>query len=81
MVWIRDWYHAIDRAWLDDRIIIHGHSPLKKEVIGWFHQQMEKMQVLGIDNGCFNYQKEGLGNLCCFDMTNRELHFEPNADF
>ena len=29
MIWIRGWYGNIDRDWLGDRIIIHGHTPTK----------------------------------------------------
>lgn len=77
MLWIRDWYHTIDRAWLGERIIIHGHSPMKRPVIQWFFDKMDKMQVLGIDNGSFGLAENGFGGLCCFDMTNRLLRFEP----
>lgn len=80
MLWIRDWYHTIDRDWLDNRIIIHGHSPMRRAVIEWFFYRLNNMRVLGIDNGCFQLKEEGFGSLCCFDMTNRRICFEPNVD-
>ena len=80
MLWIRDWYHTIDRAWLEGRIIIHGHSPVKSQVIDWFFQKMDIMQVLNIDNGCFQRNSEGFGSLCCLDMTNRRICFQSNVE-
>jgi len=29
LLWVRDWYKHIDYNWLDDRIIVHGHTPIK----------------------------------------------------
>lgn len=82
LIWIRDWYKDLDRSWLGDRIIVHGHSPRTQfEILEQF-EQLEQLPVLNIDCGaCFAESKEhGLGYLCAFDITNRELIFEENCE-
>jgi serine/threonine protein phosphatase 1 len=82
MLWSREWYGSIRRDWLDGRIIVHGHTPVKKMVVEWQLGQIRKNDgcVLNIDNGCFFTKIAGTGELCSFDLTNRKLHFEPNRD-
>ncbi|MFK7936888.1 MAG: metallophosphoesterase family protein [Saprospiraceae bacterium] len=74
MLWIRNWYKNLNRRWLGDRIIVHGHTPKKREVIEQQLEDLDDFPVLNIDNGCvFNYY--GMGNLCAFNLTDRELTF------
>ena len=68
MMWIRHWYKDIDWKWLKDRIVIHGHTPVRSEEIWDMYDLLDQDQVLGIDNGCFAKFTEGLGQLCAFDM-------------
>lgn len=80
MLWRKHkWYDRIDREWLGDRIIIHGHVPKKKNVISLMLKQLDRTPVLTIDNGCF-FNKLGLGRLCAFEMTHRELYFQDCID-
>lgn len=80
MLWIRWWYDDIDWTWLKDRTIIHGHTPVDLDEIWDMYDLMDEDQVLDIDNGCFAKYKGGLGRLCAFDMSNRELYFQENID-
>jgi serine/threonine protein phosphatase 1 len=81
MLWIRDWYHNVDRNWLGDRIIVHGHTPMPKEEIQTQFKNLEKMPILDIDGGCVHKGKRrGVGYLVAFDMTNRELYFQDNIE-
>ncbi len=74
MLWIRDWYKQVNFSWLGKRIIVHGHTPFKKSSIEEMFGKMDYLQVLDIDAGCcFDY--EGLGHLCCVDLSNRQLYF------
>ena len=74
MIWIRNWYTDINYQWLGKRIIVHGHTPMKKTEIEEMFRTMDAMQVLDIDAGCcFDY--EGLGHLCAVDLTNRAIYF------
>ena len=79
MIWIRKWYEDINYDWLGDRIVIHGHTPIRKNKLLEIHANMNTLQVLNIDNGCF-FESDGMGSLCCFEMTERKLFFQKNID-
>ncbi len=53
MIWIRRWYADLDKEWLGDRIIVHGHTPIATSIIQQQHNELEQLPVLNIDNGCF----------------------------
>ncbi|MCI5082174.1 MAG: serine/threonine protein phosphatase [Saprospiraceae bacterium] len=79
LMWIRNWYQDIDRAWLGDRIIVHGHTPRSMDQIKQMHTDLDKNAYLNIDAGCvFNHQ--GRHHLCAFDLTSRQLFFQKNID-
>jgi len=80
MIWIRNWYDDVNHDWLGERIIIHGHTPMTFIDILNAHADLKKMQVIDIDNGCC-FEREGLGSLCCFEMTERNIHFKERIDF
>jgi len=81
MLWIRDWYHHLNRSWLGDRIIVHGHTPIAKEDMERQFQNLEKMPILDIDGGCVhNGKRRGVGYLVAFDLTNRQLYFQQNIE-
>lgn len=85
LCWIRNWYDDIRYDWLGKRIILHGHTPAPMPVIEKQFQNLDRNQYLDIDAGCvFAHHRftdrEGLGHLCAFDMTNRKLLFQPNID-
>lgn len=80
MLWIRWWYDDIDWNWMKDRVVIHGHTPIDSDEIWDMYEFLDEDQILDIDNGCFAKYKEGLGKLCAFDLTNRELFFQENID-
>ena len=80
MMWIRNWYDHIDRNWLGDRIIVHGHTPKTKSSIEMNFRLKDQLQYLDIDGGCFHIVHPGMGNLCAFDITNDQLVFQKNLD-
>lgn len=75
MLWIRNWYHWIDRTRLNGKIIVHGHTPQRVEIIKSMKKEMSITQCMNIDAGCFCYDK-----MCALDLTNRELHFVNRLD-
>jgi len=75
MLWIRHWYDSVRPEWLDNRIVVHGHTPMRRAVIEGNLDALDEKLVLGIDSGCYAY-----GDLCAFDLTNRQLYFQPNLD-
>lgn len=79
MLWMRKWEEQSDLSWLAGRMAIHGHTPQTCEAIEKRFDNLENLPILNIDNGCtFNY--EGYHHLCCVDLTNMQLYFEPNID-
>ncbi|MCB0852977.1 MAG: serine/threonine protein phosphatase [Bacteroidetes bacterium] len=80
MLWIRWWYEDIDWNWLQDRVVVHGHTPIVTNEIWDMYDYLEEDQVLDIDNGCFARYKEGMGQLCAFDLVNRDLFFQVNIE-
>jgi serine/threonine protein phosphatase 1 len=82
MMWIRHWYDDIDRDWLGDRIIVHGHTPqttmdTRLQLANW-----AVLPVLNIDCGAFMRSKirKGFGHLCAFELTEKRLYFQENVD-
>jgi serine/threonine protein phosphatase 1 len=81
MMMIRDWYKDVNYNWLGERTIVHGHTPVTVLQAETLLEKMDKHQVLDIDTGCFaGNRKPGLGHLCAFDMTNRQLVFQKCLD-
>jgi len=79
LIWIRHWYEGIDRAWLGDRIIIHGHTPTQQLDIKKSIRQLAEIPAIDIDNGC-PFESFGFGNLCVFEMGTQQFTFQANID-
>lgn len=82
LVWIRSWEdHENLFDFCGNKRVIHGHTPqLKSRIENRFSKFVEGLHpVLNIDNGCV-FQKSGYNQLCCVDLTNNQLFFQPNCD-
>jgi serine/threonine protein phosphatase 1 len=79
MTQIRRWKEDLNRAWLGDRTVVHGHTPIPKDAILAQTSKKHKYPVFNIDGGCFHYEK-GFGHLCVMDLDRRDFTFIPNAD-
>ena len=81
ILWIRNWHNNVDKEWLDDKILLHGHTQVSVSEIEDQFDDLERDKVINIDAGCYaaNYNRE-LGYLCAFDLTNKKLFFEKNID-
>ncbi|MFY0606397.1 MAG: metallophosphoesterase [Cyclobacteriaceae bacterium] len=62
---------------LNNKRVIHGHIVQPKESIERSIEQRD--WSISIDNGVF-LNREGTGSLCALDLTNWQVHFEPNVD-
>ena len=85
MCWLRHWQPAIRYEWLQERIIVHGHTPIERDIIENQFVNLQAAQHLDIDAGCVyadprHWRSEGLGNLCAFDMTNQRLFFQEYVE-
>ncbi len=74
MLWIRDF--DVDRLYLKDKILIHGHTPLDTDIIK--SQRFES--PLNVDGVCVYKYNEGLGSLFAFDFYERKFIEVRNID-
>jgi len=79
MLWIRDWYRNIDRQWLGEKIVVHGHTPIPETRVRQQLKNVERVPAVDIDNGCV-YDRPGHNQLCALNLDNRELIFQKNID-
>ncbi len=79
MIWIRGWYDDLDREWLNNRVIIHGHTPTKRPVLEERLDNIEEVPIVNVDCGCY-YNREGLGFLAAFDLDNQTYIFQKNVE-
>lgn len=80
MVWIRNWYDDLDKEWLQEAIIIHGHTTTEKKQIEEMLLNINELPVLAIDNGCVFTRKSDRGRLCAFDLVGQKLFFQENIE-
>jgi len=81
LIWIRDWYNDLNREWLEDRLIVHGHTPISVEAVKTMFKRHAELPVQDIDSGAVFYTSNIYGKLCAFDLTNRALVFQPNVEY
>ena len=79
MIWIRDWYREIDRSWLGDRIVVHGHTPTPVLEIHKSIKRLADIPAIGLDGGCV-FDRIGFGQLVALNLDTKELTLEPNID-
>ncbi len=81
MLWIRKWEEQPGLlSWLQGRTVVHGHTPQTEDAIRERFDNLDNFPILNIDNGCCFMLKEGYHQLCCVDLTNKKLYFQPNID-
>lgn len=80
MLWITDWYKNINRNFLLNRNIIHGHVPIERTEIEQMLEKIDENRILNIDNGCHIKGENGLGSLCCVELKSLRLVFQENID-
>lgn len=79
MLWIRNWYQNINKDWLRNRVIVHGHTPVPQAVIENSLKNLATTPAIDIDGGCVfvddKYQK-----LCAFDLDDQKLYFQKRRE-
>ncbi|HNE28605.1 MAG: metallophosphoesterase family protein [Saprospiraceae bacterium] len=79
MLWIRQWHHTLERDWLGDRLLIHGHTPQPDFQIREDLNGLDTLPILCIDCGCA-FGQLPYGQLCAVDLNNRALFFQEKTD-
>lgn len=67
LIWEREPIKYLNKEWLGNRKIIHGHSPKSQNIIT--KSIVENEQIICIDNGTF-LKKDNYGSLCIFQLEN-----------
>lgn len=82
LLWSRNWQDKIDRNWLGDKIVIHGHTPTPRILIEFQLEVIHRIPAIDIDAGCVytHAAHSGLGYLCAFNMDQRSLVFQKNSE-
>ncbi len=79
MLRIRNWYAQINYDWLGNRIIVHGHTALKKPDIEYLFKNLRHDKVINIDCSCaYNVPNESF--LCAFNLDDLSLTFQANIE-
>ncbi len=79
MIWIRGWYDDLDKEWLKNRVIIHGHTPTRRPILEERLHNITEVPIVNIDCGCY-YSKDGLGFLTAFDLDKQTYIFQKNVE-
>lgn len=80
LLWARNWYDDIDRDWLGDRIILHGHTPVARQTILEQLEKLDDVPALDLDSGCVYRQRSDMSHLCAFNLDTREIVFQKNVE-
>lgn len=72
LVWERKPFDFLNKKWLGERTIVHGHNPTTQSSIE--NSLRVNSPILSIDNGVY-MDKEGYGSMCFFELLNKELKF------
>ncbi|MEL6944805.1 MAG: metallophosphoesterase family protein [Bacteroidota bacterium] len=82
MLWMRNWYLKIDYAWLGQKMIVHGHTPISRTAMEAQLEKVDQLRVINIDGGCvFKDIRPQQGWLVALDLDQKALFFQRNIDF
>jgi serine/threonine protein phosphatase 1 len=73
------WYDKINYKWLNNRVILHGHTPQTLEETKAQLEYLERDCVLNLDCGCV-FNKSLYNTLVCFEMNSKQLYFQKNVE-
>ena len=72
IIWDRNPYKHIDKDWMNNRTLIHGHNPIsRKEILDSIHTNAP---IVNIDNGIY-IKKDGFGSLCIMELNHKTINF------
>ena len=79
MMWIRNWEPDLDLAWLDDRIVVYGHTPRMVDQVAEEVLYARERQRVCLDSGCA-MSGPGHGHLSALNLDTLEGYYEKRAD-
>ena len=72
LLWERDPFKYLDKTWLGNRKLIHGHNPQSQNTI--IESIDNNEQIICIDNGAY-LKKENYGSVCVLQLENLKQIF------
>ena len=76
MIWGGKGEYRADKV--NNKKVIHGHTPTELDVIKLAIEN--DASIISLDNGCVYAKRQGMGNLLCLNLDNRELVVQKNID-
>lgn len=74
LLWSRGWADSLDKTWLGDRILVHGHTPTDRALIEHAANNARQLQVICIDAGaCTPSAQSGL---CALELKTHWVYFQ-----
>lgn len=84
MMYIRRF--TVDQSKIAGKILIHGHTPVTKDVIEQSVSRCFETGVINLDNGCVLKIRssgnglQGYGQLCALELNSMQLYWQENID-
>ena len=84
MMYIRRF--TVDQSKIGGKILIHGHTPVTRDVIEQSVAHCYEAGYINLDNGCVLKIKSsgrglpGYGQLCALELNSMQLHWQENID-
>lgn len=72
ILWARNAKELLSSDWDKNRFIIHGHTPVSRDII--LSDLKNRENVIGIDNGIY-FKKQNFGSLSILNLETLEIHF------
>jgi serine/threonine protein phosphatase 1 len=72
MLWTREPRKYLNKTWLGNRKVIHGHSPKSEQSI--LTSILHNEEIISIDNGVF-LTKPDFGSLCILQLETFQINF------
>ncbi|MBC6995354.1 metallophosphoesterase family protein [Neolewinella lacunae] len=79
MIWIRNWYESLDKDWLGDRVLVHGHTPEPLQSVQYGIEHIQRDQRVCIDSGCA-FTLPGMGYLTALNLDTQEGIYLKRVD-
>lgn len=72
IIWDRNPYEYMNKDWMENRILIHGHNPISQnEILDSIEMETP---IINIDNGVY-IKKDGFGSMCVMELNQKKITF------
>jgi serine/threonine protein phosphatase 1 len=71
LLWLRNGKLQYDKNWLGERVVVHGHTPMKESFLR--SDDNLSSDIVCIDNGIYQNGQKEFGGLCALNVTSKEI--------